>query len=62
VKTYIGVSIDADGTRELFDSMALAAVVHCEDCTRPQSEVEIYVMRGPRVSIEKEWEGFKEYH
>jgi 4-amino-4-deoxy-L-arabinose transferase-like glycosyltransferase len=62
VKTYIGVSIDADGTRELFDSMALAAVVHCEDCTRPQREVEIYVMRGPRVSIEKEWEGFKEYH
>ena len=62
VKTYIGVSIDAEGTRPLFETMELAGVSLCPDCTRPQREIEIYVMRGPRVSIEKEWEGFKEYH
>ena len=62
VKTYIGVSIDAEGTRELFDTMEKADVVYCADCTRPQREIEIYVMRGPRISIEKEWERFKEYH
>jgi 4-amino-4-deoxy-L-arabinose transferase-like glycosyltransferase len=62
IKTYIGVSIDAEGTRPLFETMDLAGVSLCPDCTRPQREIEIYVMRGPKISIEKEWEGFKEYH
>jgi hypothetical protein len=62
VKTYIGVSIDADDARELFDSVEKAAVVYCNDCTRPQREIEIYVMRGPKISVEEEWERFKEYH
>jgi hypothetical protein len=62
VKTYIGVSIDAEGTRPLFETMELAGVSLCADCTRPQREIEIYVMRGPLVSIEKMWPEFKEYH
>ncbi len=62
IKTYIGVSIDAEGTRPLFETMELAGVSLCPDCTRPQREIEIYVMRGPKISIEKEWERFREVH
>jgi hypothetical protein len=62
VKTYIGVSIDADGARELFESMEEAALYRCPDCTRPQREVPIYVMRNPVVSVEQMWPEFKEYH
>ena len=62
MKTYIGVDIDADGARELFETIEEASVYHCPDCTRPQREIPIYVMRSPKISIEKEWSGFKEYH
>jgi hypothetical protein len=62
VKTYIGVDIDAEGARQLFETVEVAATVYCPDCTRPQHEVPIYVMRNPVVSIEKMWPEFKEYH
>ncbi len=62
VKTYIGVDIDAEGARRLFESMETATTFYCPDCTRPQREVLIYVMRNPVVSVEKMWPEFKEYH
>jgi len=62
VRTYIGIQIDAGGARSLFESMEEAAIYRCPDCTRPQREVPIYVMRKPVVSIEKMWPEFKEYH
>jgi hypothetical protein len=62
VKTYIGVQIDSDRARELFDTVEIASTWYCPDCTRPQQEVPIFVLRGPRFSIEKEWEGMKQYH
>ena len=62
VKTYIGIEIDADGARSLFESVEVASVYYCPDCTRPQREVPIYVMRNPVISVEKMWPEFKEYH
>jgi 4-amino-4-deoxy-L-arabinose transferase-like glycosyltransferase len=62
VKTYIGVDIDAGGARSLFESFEEAAIYYCPDCTRPQREVYVYVMRNPVVSVEKMWPEFKEYH
>jgi hypothetical protein len=62
VKTYIGVSIDAEGAQKLFESMEVAATIYCSDCTRPQREVEILVLRNPLVSVEKMWPEFREYH
>jgi hypothetical protein len=62
VKTYIGIDIDAEGARELFESVQEAAVFRCPDCTRPQREVPVYILRNPTVSVEKMWPEFKEYH
>jgi 4-amino-4-deoxy-L-arabinose transferase-like glycosyltransferase len=62
VKTYIGFQIDSDAARELFDSVEIASTSYCPDCTRPQREVPIFILRGPRISVEKEWEGMRNYH
>jgi hypothetical protein len=62
VKTYIGVDIDAEGARSLFESMDRPSVFYCPDCTRPQREVPIYVMRNPLISVEEKWPEFRELH
>ncbi|MBK6965206.1 MAG: hypothetical protein IPH20_15040 [Bacteroidales bacterium] len=41
----------------MFDSVEEATVVYCPDCTRPQREMPIYILRGPKFSVEKEWKG-----
>jgi hypothetical protein len=61
VKTYIGVFIDIEDVRPMFDSVEEATVVHCPDCTRPQREIPVYILRGPKFSVEKEWKGFRIY-
>jgi hypothetical protein len=62
VRTYIGVMIDIDDVRPRFDSVQEAKIFHCPDCTRPQHNIPIYILRGPKFSIEKAWPDFKNYH
>lgn len=62
VKTYIGVDIDVQGAHELFESVEAVDTIYCLDCTRPQREVPVYVMRNPVASVEKMWPEFKNYH
>jgi hypothetical protein len=62
VRTYIGVMIDIDDVRPRFDSVQEAKVFHCPDCTKPQQNIPIYILRGPKFSIEKEWPNFKNYN
>lgn len=62
VQTFIGVMIDIDDVRPRFNSVEEASVFHCADCTRPQQNIPIYILRGPRFSIEKEWPDFKNYN
>jgi len=61
VRTYIGVFINADDVKEMFDSITEAAVFQCKDCTKPQQTIPVYILRGPRFSIKKEWPKFKIY-
>ena len=61
VTTYIGVNIDVEGVKDMFESIEEAAVYNCADCTRPQQIQPIYILRGPRFSIKKEWSKFKIY-
>ncbi len=61
VKTYIAVSINIEEVKTMFDSVEEATVVYCPDCTRPQREMPIYILRGPKFSIEKEWKRFRIY-
>lgn len=61
VKTFIGVYIDVENVKDKFDSIEVAAVYHCAECTKPQQEIPIYILRGPKFSIQKEWNNFKMY-
>jgi hypothetical protein len=62
VQIYIGVMIDIDDVRPRFDSVHEAKVFLCPDCTRPQQNIPIYILRGPEFSMKKEWQNFKNYH
>jgi hypothetical protein len=62
VGTYIGVMIDIDDVRPRFESVQEAKVFHCPDCTRPQQNIPIYILRGPKFSIKKAWPDFKNFH
>jgi hypothetical protein len=61
IKTYIGVFVDRGDLAKRFESVVEAAIHTCEDCTRPQQRIPIYVARGPKFSITKEWGKFKIY-
>jgi len=61
VKTYIGVFVDRRGLERRFESVVEAALHTCEECTRPQRRIPIYLARIPTLSIEKEWPSFKIY-
>jgi hypothetical protein len=61
VRTYIGVFVRRGDLERLFDSVEEAGVQTCEYCTRPQQRVSIYVARGPRFVVSKEWSRFKIY-
>jgi len=61
IKTYIGVFVDGADLAKRFESVVEAAVHTCDDCTRPQRRIPIYVARGPKFSISKEWPKFKIY-
>ena len=62
IQTYIGVYIDIDDVRPRFKSIEKAAYYYCADCTKPQRNIPIYILRGPNFSMEKEWANFKNYH
>jgi hypothetical protein len=47
--------------KDLFESVEEVALFHCEDCTRPQQNIPIYILRGPKFSMKKEWPRFKIY-
>ena len=59
---YIGVFVDRPGLERIFESVVEAGVQECEYCTGPQQRIPIYVARGPRISIAKEWEKFRIYN
>jgi len=61
VKTFIAVAIDIEEVRPMFDSVEEATVVYCPDCTRPQRKMPIYILRGPKFSMLKEWKAFRIY-
>lgn len=61
VKTYVAVFVNRRDLERRFESVVEAAVHTCEECTRPQRMIPIYVARNPRFSIEKEWTRFKIY-
>jgi hypothetical protein len=62
ISTYIAVFVEREDLEARFDSVVEAAVATCPDCTRPQRRIPIYVARGPRFSVTREWPGWKEYH
>jgi len=62
VHVYIGVFIDVETVRQKFERVDEISVFHCADCTRPQRNIPIYILRGPKFSMEKEWVNFKFYH
>ena len=61
VKTYIGVFVNPRDLETRFESVVEASIHTCEDCTRPQRRIPIYVARGPRFSVTAEWPKFKIY-
>jgi hypothetical protein len=61
VRTFIGVYIDAEEVKSMFESVEEVSVYHCLDCTKPQQQIPIYILRGPKFSMKKEWPGFKIY-
>jgi hypothetical protein len=61
MKTYIAVFVDRRGIEDKFDSVVEAGIHTCADCTRPQQRIPIYLARGPKFSITKEWSAFKIY-
>ena len=61
VRTYIGVFVNRRDLQGRFESVVEAGIHICEDCTRPQRRIPIYVARGPRFSISAEWANFKIY-
>jgi hypothetical protein len=61
VKTYIGIFVNPDDFQSKFESVVEAGIHTCQDCTRPQRRIPIYVARGPRFSIAAEWAKFKIY-
>lgn len=61
VKTYIGVFLERRDLESKFETVIEAGVHTCEDCTRPQRRIPIYIARGPRFSVTAEWPKFKIY-
>ena len=62
IRTYIGVYVEYADIRDKFDSVLVASVATCDDCTRPQRRIPIYIARGPRFSVTREWPKFKNYN
>jgi 4-amino-4-deoxy-L-arabinose transferase-like glycosyltransferase len=62
VKTYIAVFVGRRDLESRFETVVEAGLHTCEDCTQPQRKIPIYVARGPKFSIAKEWESFKIYN
>jgi len=62
IKTYIAIFIDRKDLEKNFDSVIEAGIHTCEDCTRQQKRIPIYIARGPRFSVTAEWPKFKIYN
>ena len=62
IQTYIGVMVNRRDLEGKFDSVTEEGVQECELCSSPQQRIPIYVARGPRFSISKEWPGFRIYN
>lgn len=59
MKIYICVYVDRRDLEGRFGSVVEAAVHTCDDCTRPQRSIPIYIARSPNFSMTKEWPKFK---
>lgn len=62
IKTYIGVYLEADDVRDKFDSIELVRNIRCAYCTRPQQNIPVFILRGPKFSIEEAWDSFRHYN
>jgi hypothetical protein len=62
ITTIIGVSLSYNDMKQRFDSVEVATIVQCPTCTRPQREVPVLILRGPRFSMKEVWPGVKNYH
>jgi hypothetical protein len=62
IKTFIAVNISIEDVKDKFDSVEVSKVIHCDDCTRPQKNIQVLILRRPKFSMEKEWKNFKNYN
>ncbi len=62
VHTFIAVFVNRNDLEKMFDTVVEAKVHTCSDCTRQQSLIPIYVVRGPHFSFKKEWPRFAIYN
>jgi hypothetical protein len=62
VRTYIAVRVNGVDLSRRFESVVVASVHTCDDCTRPQQRIPIYVARGPKFSLTKEWANLRIYN
>jgi hypothetical protein len=61
VRTFVLVYVDIRDAAQRFESVTEAAIHTCTECTRPQQRIPIYIARGARFSMSKEWKNFKIY-
>jgi hypothetical protein len=59
IKTYIVVYANPTELANLFETVDEAGARICEDCSKPQQKVQIYLARNPKIIISKEWKKFK---
>lgn len=61
VRTYIAVFVSREDLGRMFESVEEAAVHICGECTQPQRRIPIYVARGPKFVMSREWAKFRIY-
>ena len=59
VTMFIAVFVERRDLEKKFSSVAEALVHTCQDCTRQQRSIPIYVARDPNFSMSAEWQHFK---
>lgn len=62
IRTFIVVYAPRRDLERMFDTVVEAKIHRCDDCTRPQRIIPIYIVRGPRFSMSAEWKRFKIYN
>ena len=61
VKTYIGVLIPKSDLVGFFHDVDIAGLFSCEYCMNYETEIPLYIARGPRVSVKEVWPRIKHF-